>query len=115
MREDDARSSCRNFIVCVQGDGTVCGSVQLGATLRAVTAAINIANTARPGRTPDSGLNRYGTLSSHLSAPFPNFILSPRIPTRMSNRHCPPAHSPPPPVTDQSAERPKATPGVSSK
>lgn len=53
--------------------------VQLGATLRAVTAAINIANTARPAARAwlRSQSVTVHTLSSYFSAPFPNFILSP--------------------------------------
>jgi hypothetical protein len=51
--------------------------VQLGATLRAVTAAVNMAGTAAAASAPD----RYGTLSLPFFLPgttLLNFILFPR-------------------------------------
>jgi len=63
----------------------VCEWVQLGATLRAITAAINIANTARQvARLVPVSI---GTHSSRTFRRLSSILFYPRIQARMPNRY----------------------------
>jgi len=93
----------------------VCEWVQLGAILRAITAAINIVNTARQAArlVPVS----IGTHSSRTFQHLSSILFYPRIQARMPNRHfCLPVRSslrfrP----IGREISGPKAAPGASSK
>lgn len=93
---------------CERADEIVCEWVQLGATLRAVTAAVNIANTGRPRLASTARSVRY-MLSRAPPHLFP-ILFYPRAPPRMSNRYVRPSARPPvrysPPLRhDRSARR----------
>lgn len=80
--------------------------VQLGATLRAVTAVVNIAST---DRLPPSSIGVRYALFSFLAFFF-QFYFIPLVLPRMSNRHFRPSR----PI-DQEISRSKTAPGMSSK